>query len=181
MRSTWMPEAEALANLAQAAADDQAWQECLQAYLAAAREGSLEARGRRSLFATVREPIPREDWQHAQWLELPVRGMTGFHFVRGGKSFWHDREVRRADIDALQSRSPEQQRIARREAAIRAAIAQGVRPETTAGGWKEIAKLIRAACSGVTAETRGFSDKHIERVFRAELRPRDRHRPKGHY
>ena len=48
MRSPWMPEAEALADLEQAAADAQAWQECLQAYLAAARDGSREVRGRRA-------------------------------------------------------------------------------------------------------------------------------------
>jgi hypothetical protein len=98
MRSTWVSEAEALACIAQAVGDaGQARRE----YLEAARDGKFPVRGRREVFSTVREPIPREDWQRAQWLEFPDPLSTGFHFLGHGGPYWYDREVRWADIEAL--------------------------------------------------------------------------------
>lgn len=118
-------------------------------------------------MSLIRELIPREDWFRAEWLELPDPMSTGFHFLGRG-SAWHDREVRRHEIEAESPRSRHQETIARRRAATSAAIDRNVRPETIDGGWIAIAKLIQADC-GVTVKTRGFGDKQIERDFWAEL------------
>jgi hypothetical protein len=172
MRSGRVFEADALAYLAQKWGDAG---QARKAYLEAAREGRLDVYGRRGLLSPNRELIPREDWFQCDWYELPDPLSTGFHFA--GRLGWHDREVRRDQLEMLVPRSRLQQNIADRHAAICAAIDQGARPETTDGGWVGIAKSIRAACN-VTATTRGFGDKHIEREFRAELKRRGQWSPR---
>jgi hypothetical protein len=173
VRSIWLPEAEALAYIVRAIGDAR---RARQEYLEAARTGALEIRGRRTLMSTVRELIPREEWFRCEWLELPDRLSTGFHFLGRGASWsraasWYDREVRRDELEALWLRFDSLVARVRRQAAVAAAVARGVRLENTPGGWKAIGGIVRTAAH-VTDGARYFSDKAIERDFKKELRRR---------
>jgi hypothetical protein len=96
MRSTWRPEADALAYITSVVGDAH---RARQEYLEAAQAGDLDVRAKPTLMAHVRELIPREDWFRAAWLELPDPLSTGLHFLGHGQRGWYDREVRWADIE----------------------------------------------------------------------------------
>jgi hypothetical protein len=180
MRSTtrpaWLSEAEALAYIASVVGD------VLRAraeYLKAPQEGELGVRGRRTLMALIRELIPREEWFRAEWLESTLDPLiNGFHFLPLGRGdSWVDREVRRDELEALWPQLDSRAAQARRQAAVAAVVARGVRFENTSGGWKAIGKIVRAAAP-VPDEAPGFSNKAIERDFKKELqRPSKKTRP----
>src|SRR5215472_15468198 len=126
MRSGWVSEPPALAYLTQKFGDAT---EARVVYLTAAQEGRLDVNGRREFMSS--EPrllIPREDLCRCRWVELPDPLSTGFHFPPSIR--WYDREVRWEQLEVLHPRSPAQQAIAQRHAAICAAIDQGLRSET---------------------------------------------------
>jgi hypothetical protein len=173
MRSIWLPEAKALAYIAQALGDAR---QARQEYLEAARTGALGVRGRPTLLAPVRAQIPREEWFRCKWLELPDPLSTGFHFLGGGAAWspaasWYDREVRRDELEALWPRFDSLAARAKRHVAVAAAVARGVRLENTPGGWRAIGAIVRTAAH-VTDGAFGFSDKAIERDFKKELQRR---------
>jgi hypothetical protein len=81
-RSAWVREAVALRYLARAVGDVR---RARQEYLEAAQAGNVDVRARPTLMAHVRELTPREEWFRAEWLELPDRLATGFHFLPVGR------------------------------------------------------------------------------------------------
>jgi hypothetical protein len=98
-RPAWAREAVALRYLARVAGDAR---RARQAYREAAGAGNVDVRARPTLMAHSRALVPREEWFQAEWLELPDRLATGFHFlpVREDPS-WVDREVRRDQLKEL--------------------------------------------------------------------------------